>query len=347
MTTQTRMAAVAFATAASLAGSAGMARAAVKSAVPAMPGGWADRRLQTETGDWWVGLSLEHENYITAIKVDQITSNLDNERTGFSTYAIGLGFRYFPGFSLDLTVPYRHVISPLQPAGKTNAAYFVRDRQGVGDIIVMNWFDLAWQEAATPLGVGLGLRLPTGEADPDHVWNAAAGNSHDPVLQPGAGTTDPIASAYYIDRFGPLRVFGNGTYRVSGGFNAYGYRYSNELQVLAGAHYELRPGLSGSLQARWLNTGNDLDYGSLQKSPGPVTDTGGDWIWVSPGASLRLGDATYFVRFDLPVWRMVSGSQFISDFRVQTGAFYRWTPGNPPPASGTSSDSVPADWRGN
>ena len=151
-----------------------------------------------------------------------------------------------------------------------------------------------------PLHALVGLRLPTGSANPNHRWRAANGTtilSRDPVLQPGYGTLDPILGLQWAKALPKGRSLYLGTlYRQTSGRNDYGYRFGNEFQATLGASLPLGRRIVFSPQLFAQVSAHDYDFQPLPgKHPGQVANTGGRWLYFMP--NLRVG-ALQFVAVD-------------------------------------------------
>ncbi len=215
---------------------------------------------------------------------------------------------------MDMWIPYRQITAPkTDDPGGPEEMRFTRRFSGLGDVIAMAFFRV--KEADTPHAVsfttGLGVRLPTGASQPDHDWGT--GISRDPVLQTGAGTLDPILSAIASIPFGRNTLFGNTVARFSTSENIHQYKFSHEFQAGLGLARPLNEWMSFSIAANGIFTGYDYDQGSR------VDNTGGKWIYLTPGFTLRSELISTTISMQIPVHQNVNESQLVSDYVFTLG----------------------------
>lgn len=212
--------------------------------------------------------------------------------------------------SLILSIPYREITSPKEVGGST-AKRIERSFRGLGDAIALARYQLNQPKAsnAATFHALVGLRMPTGEANPNHTWTAADGSqilSRDPVLQPGFGTWDPIIGFQWTKPQPKGRSFFVGTiYRHTGGTNEYGYRYGSEFQFTAGAALPMGQKVTFVPQLMGQFSGYDHDWQPLPgKTAGRVGNTGGKWLYFLP--NVRYGNVELNVQ--IPVYRKTNGN---------------------------------------
>jgi len=191
----------------------------------------------------------------------------------------------------------------------------------LGDVRVMARRRLSTTEnrdapAIATSGVNFGLKLPTGKTN---VQNAD-GDLAERTLQPGSGTTDALLGAYYSTHL-PTR---NLSWFVQAlaqlPLNAYQeYRPGNRLTLDAGGRYEMGDKLGLLLQLNALYKARDRGG---QAEP---DDTGGKFLFVSPGVSYALSrqfQAYGFVQ--LPLYQNVNGVQLVARNAVAIGLSVRF-----------------------
>ena len=164
-------------------------------------------------------------------------------------------------------------------------------------------------------GATFGLKLPTGKRD---VRNDN-GDLAERTLQPGTGTTDLLVGGYF------RRMLGSGS----------SWFVDALLQQPLNTHDEFRPGARVSLDAgyRWEATDRlglmlqlnllhrERDKGAQAESE----DSGGDAIFVSPGASYTLTDKLQVYGFlQLPLYQYVNGVQLTADWAIVAGVSARF-----------------------
>jgi hypothetical protein len=159
-------------------------------------------------------------------------------------------------------------------------------------------------------GANFGLKLPTGKQD---VRNAS-GDLAERTLQPGTGTTDLLFGGYF------RRMLGSGS----------SWFVDALLQQPLNTHDEFRPGARASLDAgyRWEATdrlGVMLQLNLLHRrrdkgAEAESEDSGGDAIFLSPGASYTLTDRLQVYGFlQLPLYQYVNGVQLTADWAIVAG----------------------------
>ena len=164
-------------------------------------------------------------------------------------------------------------------------------------------------------GVTFGLKLPTGETG---VRNAD-GDLAERTLQPGSGTTDLLLGAYFSRQLGsgsswftdvlaqqPLNSRDNFKPGLRVGFDV-GYRYgaSDKLTLMV------------QLNALY----KDRDQGSEAEPE----DSGGNFVFVSPGLSYVLGKNVQLYGFvQLPLYQYVNGVQLTTDWAAVAGISTRF-----------------------
>jgi hypothetical protein len=193
------------------------------------------------------------------------------------------------------------------------------DFSGLGDMRVTSRHRLADDgESLNTRGVIAGLKLPTGKTD---VTNAD-GDPAERTLQPGSGTTDVIAGMYLN---GPMNF---GTQSATGFLQA-------QLQYPLNAHDDFRPGnqylldlgmsypLSHAWNGLWQINAQikDRDRGGESE---PL-DSGGSFVWLSPGLSYSLNRAAKVYGFvQLPLYQRVNGLQLTAGWTAAAGAGWRF-----------------------
>lgn len=189
----------------------------------------------------------------------------------------------------------------------------------LGDMRVIARHGLAGQgDSFLNRGVLAGVKLPTGETD---VINAA-GSLAERTLQPGSGTTDLIAGMYVN---GPMNL---GTQIATGFVQAqiqyplnarHNFRPGNQYLFDMGIAYPVAFAWSALLQ---LNTQiKERDRGGKAE---PV-DSGGSFLWLSPGLSHALSrEAKIYGFVQLPLYQRVNGVQLTAGWSAATGASWRF-----------------------
>jgi len=186
----------------------------------------------------------------------------------------------------------------------------------LGDARVSGRYRFAsWDGGLASAGASLGVKLPTGSYD---VANNA-GDVAERSLQPGTGTTDALIGLFVNGS----RPDGNGWFAQARWESALDSRqeYRPGDRIFADLGY--RHGLGG----RWtgyvqLNAVfRDRDRGDEAEPE----DSGGTFLYVSPGVSVALGSRVQGMLFlQLPLYQYVNGVQLTADYAVTCGLGVRF-----------------------
>ncbi|MGH2567364.1 MAG: hypothetical protein ACRDGA_03425 [Bacteroidota bacterium] len=193
----------------------------------------------------------------------------------------------------------------------------------LGDIVLGGQYALflPGSEFAPYVSILVGVKLPTGLTN---VRNAE-GEAAEVSIQPGSGSTDGIIGLQYRQtvvsiptisgEYSSLPVEAAVTYQFNGaGTN--GWRFGNILLAHAGTSYQFSQRASLLLQVN----GRIQAFADPGSTGEPLENTGGTWIFASPGLSVQLIDAILgFVFIQIPVYRNVHGIQQTSAFNLQVG----------------------------
>jgi len=167
--------------------------------------------------------------------------------------------------------------------------------------------------SSNAIGFQFGVKLPTG----DHDVTNEQGETAERSLQPGSGTTDAIVGAFYS---GFLRTTGTWFAEavwVSPLAERDNYAPGDRITVNAGFGWPTGEQVAMLLQVntRW----QDRDSGSDAEPD----DTGGTFVYLSPGVSMKAGNKTQLYGFiQLPVYQYVNGVQLVADWALVAGASY-------------------------
>jgi len=174
------------------------------------------------------------------------------------------------------------------------------------------------------LGVQLGVKLPTGRYYPaiEFADGPNAGAALDASLQPGTGSTDVIAGAYYYRAISQdFDFFVNGqfqsaiTHRLDQPGND--YRPGNSTTVTFGLRYEGSPQWVPQFQVNLLH--KSRDQGALAD----VQSTAGSVAYLSPGLTVRLTAKLHAFGFmQIPVYSNLYGYQLFPRYTASVGAAY-------------------------
>ncbi|GIV03290.1 MAG: hypothetical protein KatS3mg015_2120 [Fimbriimonadales bacterium] len=269
-----------------------------------------------------VSLGFIYENGIIPIDGSKRGPNKDLESTVSRTFLTTLTYTASPKLWFDLVLPYKDTSAPKTFDGNENRKIW-RRYSGMGDAILLGRYAVGTLGAP---GVALqavgGLRIPTGEARPDWTWTARNGEEiavRDPVLQPGQGQWDPVLGLRFDGASGRVNWFGSALYRLSTGPNRYAYRFGSELQVIAGGACTLEKNWDMSLKLNYIHTDMDTDF----RKGGPVQNTGGDWLYLTPGFRYKW-DATSSTELSvmIPLYRRTNGNILNPEFVLNLTSSY-------------------------
>jgi hypothetical protein len=174
------------------------------------------------------------------------------------------------------------------------------------------------------LGVQLGVKLPTGHYGTavDFYNGPLAGQPLDASLQPGTGSTDVIAGAYYY-----MAISQDFDFFVTGQFQSAlnhhldqpgnDYRPGNATSASFGVRYERSPRWVPQLQVNLLH--KSPDQGALAD----VQSTAGNVVYLSPGLTLKVLDHLHAFGFvQLPIYSNLYGYQLFPRWTVSGGLSY-------------------------
>lgn len=189
--------------------------------------------------------------------------------------------------------------------------------QELGDVRVLARRRLS-NAGDTAQGVTGGVKLPTGDTD---IRNDA-GEFAERSLQPGTGTTDLIAGyyAHSMRLLGdvPARLFLQAQVQAPVNQRT-GYRPGVQYAADFGVAYPAAGTWSGLLQ---INASiRDRDRGPEAEPK----DSGGSFVWLSPGVSYAVNRETQIYSFvQLPLYQRVNGIQLTASWTAAAGAVWRF-----------------------
>jgi hypothetical protein len=171
----------------------------------------------------------------------------------------------------------------------------------------------------------VGAKLSTG------VTNAknAEGEEAEVTIQPGTGSTDIIFGANYRQAilsvpgvsdgfYSTLPLLVDLTYRINGK-GIEDWQAGNTLIASIGTEYQFtrRAGLLFQVNGRFQE---HADAGRIDPAEVPPGNTGGTWIFASPGLRVQLSDAlSAYTYTQIPVYQNVNGIQQTANLNLQFG----------------------------
>lgn len=185
----------------------------------------------------------------------------------------------------------------------------------LGDVSAIGQYRLG-HGAYSSYGVRFGVKLPTGDTE---VRNEA-GELAERSLQPGSGTTDAIVGLFYQGRSVGFDWFAQARYQRPLSDDD-GYEPGDEFALDLGMSRPLIGELTGMLQLNLSSKGRLRE----DQAPEHEADSGGDFVFVSPGLGYRLFDALQVYGFaQLPVYQDVNGVQLTADWAGVVGVSTRF-----------------------
>jgi hypothetical protein len=128
-------------------------------------------------------------------------------------------------------------------------------------------------------------------------------------LQPGTGTTDALLGAYYSQLLPAkdLSWFVQALAQIPLN-SSDGYKPGSRLGLDAGLRYDIDLRVSLLLQANALFRRRDAGAGAEPE------DSGGRWLFLSPGISVSLGkDVSRYGFLQVPLYQYVNGVQLVAN----------------------------------
>ena len=236
---------------------------------PLLPGGSLLEYNDSQSGQFSLGISYEHEQLDRAKYGDRFIPNYNKERTNNSSLTIISSYGITDHFTISAFFPFRYILNQKvlfrgQNSNLYNGGKYFRESYGLGDVLLQariqrNFFN------EIPLVLGIGVKLSNGKINmTDEFGDRISDN-----LQVGTGTVDPILSIYSSQDIKKLVLSGGIFTRISNGENIYGYKYGNEIQTLINLDYIENHLLYGGLQvSHLLSTRDYYEYGKVSRDRG-------------------------------------------------------------------------------
>ena len=285
-----------------------------------LPGGSLLEYNDSQSGQFSLGISYEHEQLDRAKYEDRFIPNYNKERTNNSSLTIITSYGVTDHFSITAFFPFRYILNQKvlfrgQNPNMYNGGKYFRESYGLGDVLLQvriqrNVFN------ETPLVLGIGIKLSNGKINmTDEFGDRISDN-----LQVGTGTVDPILSIYSSKDIKNLVLSGGVFTRISNGENIYGYQYGNEIQTLINLDYIENPLLYGGLQfSHLLATRDYYEYGKISR------DRGGENYFMTGKIGTKATDNLDFeLTLQLPLYQKLNESQLVSPFIIQFGSLFRF-----------------------
>jgi hypothetical protein len=208
----------------------------------------------------------------------------------------------------------------INPGSDYGANYVHSNRAGIGDIRVIGNYSGFFEDKTS--GLILGVKLATGETGADFT----NGESLDPGLQLGTGSTDVILGAYTSGTVSSYGWFAQGTVQhavsplaiEAGGAT---YRPGDSYLLNTGIRYAgfgatVSPMLQLNINHREYDQGTSVATDPFTGSP----ISGGNLVYLSPGATVRVGGGASVYGFvQLPIYQNVGSLQLVPSYTATIG----------------------------
>jgi hypothetical protein len=195
---------------------------------------------------------------------------------------------------------------------------------GMGDISILGNYSLIVPSMKKEiyLGISFGVKFPTGVTDAVN----AEGEQAEVTIQPGSGSLDVLLGLNFryplftiqttvADEYSTIPLILGLSYKIPGK-GTDDYQFGNSILFSVGSDYQMTKKAGLTLQ---LNIRN-LAFANVGNTDEPRENTGGTWVYLSPGINLNLTENfSFFGIIQLPVYLNVHGIQQASSFNLQLG----------------------------
>ncbi|MGA7178387.1 MAG: hypothetical protein WBX11_02205 [Thiobacillaceae bacterium] len=216
---------------------------------------------------------------------------------------LGADYTFNRDWGLNVQLPWidrKHATLPdgMAPADTSSDS-------SIGDIRVLGRY-----QGLDSVGLMFGIKLPTGKTD----VRFASGDALDRSLQPGSGSTDALLGLYRLGTLNRdwdwyVQAIGQAVLSTKSG-----YRPGNSLNLNGGLRYMELGALAPQVQLnyRWVHS---------DKQDGVVDgNTGGEVLYLSPGATYAIGKSTKVYAFvQLPLYQYAKGYQLAPYWTASAG----------------------------
>lgn len=282
----------------------------------------------------WLQLGLAHE-YINQDRifvgtdeafVGAIRRHHDEVQTLNERTVLNLQYGISDGIGLDFYMPFVHREHSHIHRHHGEDLWESWSFSGLGDLIVTGQY--AFLNPSEPfdayLSLTLGVKLPSGVTDAKNV----EGEEAEATIQPGTGSLDGLVGLNYRQTlfsvptvsgaYSALPLTIGVLYQVSGR-GTYDYRFGNSLLTSIGTAYQFTQRATLLFQAN----GRFQGFADVGTTGEPREDTGGTWVFASPGLSLQLSDGfSAYGYVQLPVYQNVHGIQQTARLNLLFGVSY-------------------------
>lgn len=267
-------------------------------------------------GNFFVGLTFEHNQISELYQGDRELNNLTEKRSTQSTL-VELNY----GITNRLTISGTATYVQKQRLGlQSNDELLTR---GIGDGLVLLKYVIHQNtiKEQYQLAVGVGTKIPFGKSS---LTNDGIALNLD--MQPGTGAWDGVAWSYFSKTFAPastINLFLFSTFRATGSAERFSendsYEFGNELLINLGATNSITSNLSYIGMISYRSTSSD------QRNNIKLPNTGGKWINLEPALQYQLTDGLSIkASGKIPIYQYLNGLQPTTSYTASISLFYNF-----------------------
>ena len=280
-------------------------------------------------GYFSLGFSYEYiyqnQVYVGSNKsfVGAIPEHHDEVSTLNQVTALTLGYAVFDFLRFDFALPFIHREHSHIHNHHGEQLWEYWNYTGIGDAVIAGSFSfINGDDNSLNLNLNAGVKLPTGITD---IKNNE-GEEAEVTIQPGSGSTDLIVGAAFTNNLLSLPTMSGNKFSslplaliVNYKLNGKGtddYKFGNEFQIHLSTAYRLVEKISLLLQVN----ARFQEHSDVGITGEPEENTGGKWIFISPGLKFYLSDdISLYGYFQLPVYQNVNGIQQTAPYNLRIG----------------------------
>ena len=264
-------------------------------------------------------LNLSYDlNNLSTLKTEREVIDDDSRKRTTQSMLLELGYSFTNRISVDAFLSYVRQERLINGNDLTATS-------GVGDVVLLfkyKIFDA--QEKGFSLLLGTGAKLPIGASD----LRNNNGITLNADLQPGSGAFDWIGWGQWsktLDVRPSLQISSTVIYSYKGVNKNYlgnsNYQFGQEWSWSTGLSDQWVVGkqlIEPALQLRYRHANADLF------NDDDLPSTGGDWLFIIPGASIWLSkDFSFQTNIEFPLFAKIEGTQVTPTYRWNIGIFKR------------------------